>query len=474
MFNSFSGQQSRADHDGRIGGVGTRGDSCDDHAAVFQFKGFPFSCHGGCCWCSFPDHGAALFERCRHFRNLDPVLWTGRTRQRRHDVIQPDVNHLAVLRFFIATEEHALLFHVCFHPVRICCPVGQSEIMGDLFVHRHKSACGTVFWRHVGQGGPVRQGQVLDAGSEEFNEFFHYFLCPEPLGYRQHQVGCGNAFRHFAGQPNTHHLWNGHEIGLSHHDGLCFNAAHTPSQHTDSIDHGGVRIGTDQGVGECQTFAINSPVSDHLCNVFQVDLVDNAGPRRENPNIVKGLLGPLQQLIPFPVPLIFHFQVFLVGIGAAEKIHLYRVVDDQINGHHRVDGSGVAPPFRHGIPHGRQIHNTGDAGKILHDHPGGIPGDFLLVGIAGLPVCQFPDVVVRDVLAVLVSQEVFQQGTDGKGEPVHLAQAGPFRRGQAVVLVINAVYRKRLLWIHDCSFAGSYSGSSFITLACPCRLSSIT
>ncbi len=62
----------------------------------------------------------------------------------------------------------------------------------------------------------------------------------EKFGDDQYEVGGRNPFFEFAHQPDTHDLGNRHVIGLSQHDGFCFDAANPPSHHTDAVNHGGV------------------------------------------------------------------------------------------------------------------------------------------------------------------------------------------------------------------------------------------
>ena len=49
-------------------------------------------------------------------------------------------------------------------------------------------------------------------------------------------------------QSHSHHLGHEHEVGPPEHDRLGLDAAHSPTQHAEAVDHGGVRVGTDHGV----------------------------------------------------------------------------------------------------------------------------------------------------------------------------------------------------------------------------------
>ena len=56
---------------------------------------------------------------------------------------------------------------------------------------------------------------------------------------------------------------------------------------------------------------------------------------------LKGLLAPLEKFIPFAIPLEFHFEIQAQGLGRSEKIHLHRVIDNEIYRHQRLDDLGI-------------------------------------------------------------------------------------------------------------------------------------
>ena len=55
--------------------------------------------------------------------------------------------------------------------------------------------------------------------------------------------------------------------------------------------------------GKASALAVLFLGHDHLGQVFQVDLVDDAGGRRHDPEIVEGLLPPVQELVALAVAL---------------------------------------------------------------------------------------------------------------------------------------------------------------------------
>ena len=92
------------------------------------------------------------------------------------------------------------------------------------------------------------------------------------------------------------------------------------------------------------------------------------------------------------------------------------MVDDQLGGLERIDLFRVAAEGLHGIAHGGEIDDGGDAGEVLHEDAGGHVGD--LAGWLGLgvPGGEEADVVGGDGVAVFVAEEIFEQDAEGVGK----------------------------------------------------------
>ena len=58
------------------------------------------------------------------------------------------------------------------------------------------------------------------------------------------------ALGQLAGEPEPDHGRHQHGQRLAEHRGLGLDAAHTPAEHTEPVDHRGVRVGAHQRVGE--------------------------------------------------------------------------------------------------------------------------------------------------------------------------------------------------------------------------------
>ena len=66
---------------------------------------------------------------------------------------------------------------------------------------------------------------------------------------RQHQVGGGRALGQRAGEAEADDLRDQHRDRLAEHRRLGLDAADAPAEHAQAVDHRGVRVGADQGVG---------------------------------------------------------------------------------------------------------------------------------------------------------------------------------------------------------------------------------
>ncbi len=168
---------------------------------------------------------------------------------------------------------------------------------------------GPVFGRHVGHGGPVGEAHLLQAGAEVFDELADHAMRPQHLRDGQHQVGRGGSFGEFSGEFEADDFRRQHVDRLAEHDRFGFDAAHAPTDDAQAVDHRGVAVGADEAVGEG-----NAVAGEHdLGEVFQIHLMHDAGRRRDHAEVVKRLLAPAQELVPFLIPLEFALDVVFQG-----------------------------------------------------------------------------------------------------------------------------------------------------------------
>ena len=217
-----------------------------------------------------------------------------------------------------------------------------------------------------------------------------------------------------------------HEHGhcLSQHGGFGFDASDAPTEHAQAVDHGGMGIGADQGVGIGKQFAFDLRCEDDACEVFEIDLVADAHAGRDGAEIAKRGLSPLEKCVAFAVALKFEEGVGIVGTSGAEFVDLDGVVDDQLGGNQRVHTLRVASEGLDGIAHGAEIDDGRNAGEVLHEDAGGHVGDFA----AGLGFCVPPgeefDVGSRDVDAIFAAQQVLEQDLEAERKTAQIETAG--------------------------------------------------
>ena len=74
-----------------------------------------------------------------------------------------------------------------------------------------------------------------------------------------------------------------------------------------------------------------SCANDHAREVFDVDLVDDAGVGRHDLEVVERTLPPAQERVALAVARELELRVERERVGAAEVVHLHRVVDHELD-----------------------------------------------------------------------------------------------------------------------------------------------
>ncbi len=95
--------------------------------------------------------------------------------------------------------------------------------------------------------------------------------------------------------------------------------------------------------------------------------------------------------------------------------------------------SGFAAETHDRLPHRREIHDARHPGEILHDHPRGSEGDFMMGPRLRVPLEQRFDVGPGDIDAVLEAQEVFQQNLQRERQALDFVR---LERTQAAYFVL--------------------------------------
>ena len=425
-FDRLPREQPGAEHHGGVGGVGAAGDRRDHHVAVVELDRLAvleLDCdrvvrpdvHGEI---TLVDIGARLApvavvvlgrrvggregfvdrlvaavaellsglwipflhrleEGVPRVGESDAVLGALRSGDARFDVAQVQLEGVAVGGLLgVGLVEEALLAGVGVDELDLLGrPPGELEVAERLGVDREDRAGRAELRRHVADRRPVGEAEARDSRPEELDELGDDPPLPEHLRDGQDEVGRGGALAQLPGQPEADHLREEHRDRLAEHRGLGLDPAHAPAQDAEAVDHRGVGVGADEGVGERLHPTIRLARPDALAEVLEVDLMADAGCRRHHPETLEGGLAPAQERVALPVSLVVSLGVHLEGALVAERVDLHRVVDDQIDVDLRVDRRGVPAQLLHRVAHRRQVDHGRDSGEVLHQHPGGLEGD---------------------------------------------------------------------------------------------------
>ena len=176
-------------------------------------------------------------------------------------------------------------------------------------------------------------------------------------------------------------------------------------------------VGSDERVGIGERLSVTLLRNHYAREALEVHLVHYSGAGRHHPEIVEGVLGPLEKRVSLPVSFVFDFHVLRVGVAACEVVDLHGVVYDEVHGHYRVYERRVPALFVDDRPHGREVHDAGNPREVLEYHPGGIVGNFARVLVLRVPLGKRPHVLLGHDFAVEVTKNVFKQYSYRKGKP---------------------------------------------------------
>lgn len=129
----------------------------------------------------------------------------------------------------------------------------------------------------------------MNTWSVEFDELADNTSLPEHLDAGQDEISGSSVLWKASSESEADNLWEDHGNGLTQHNGLGFNTADTPSNNTETIDHGGVRIGTNNRIVVKKSISLE----DDSGEIFKVDLMDNTGAWWHDLEVVEGFGSPL-------------------------------------------------------------------------------------------------------------------------------------------------------------------------------------
>jgi hypothetical protein len=192
---------------------------------------------------------------------------------------------------------------------------GHGQVVDGFAVDREEAAGRAVFRRHVADGGAVGERHRIEAGAEEFDELADNALLAQHLRDGQHQVGGGDAFLDLAGQAEADDFRQQHGDRLAEHGGFGLDAADAPAENAQAVDHGGVAVGADAGVGIGDDLVAFILGPDGLAEIFEVDLVADAGAGRHHAEVLERLLAPFEEAVALAVALVFVFDIVRTPAG---------------------------------------------------------------------------------------------------------------------------------------------------------------
>src|SRR5690554_5945946 len=107
-----------------------------------------------------------------------------------------------------------------------------------------------------------------------------------------------------------------------------------------------VAIGTHAGVGKCHTIAC----LHHWRHLLQIYLVHDAIVGRNDVDVLKGRLGPLDEVETVFITPILDSAVLLKSVRfETGMLYGQRMVDDQLSRYHRIDLGGITTLLGNGV-----------------------------------------------------------------------------------------------------------------------------
>ena len=341
--------------------------------------------------------------------------------ERRYDGGQVELEVLRVHRLGLGVVPQALLLGICLDECKLVgAAPGETEVVQREVVDREDGDRAAVLGAHVRDRGPIGERHAGDACPVELDELADHSVLTEHLGDGEGEVGRGRSGRQSPAQLESDDPRDQHDDRLSQHGGFGLDAAHAPSEYAQSVDHGRVRIRSDDGI----RIGLSPARHDHPRELLDVHLVHDARAGRNDLELIEGALSPAQELIALLVPLILEIDVLRLGIGRPEEVRNDRMVDDELSRVERLDLGEVTAEFGHGVPECGQIDDHGNAGEVLHDDTGRRELD-LLARLGGrVPACDRFDRLPGDVGAVFRAQQVLEEHLVREGQALRSRNGG--------------------------------------------------
>ena len=167
-----------------------------------------------------------------------------------------------------------------------------------------------------------------------------------------------------------------------------------------------------------------------LREIFEIHLVHDADAGRHQTESLECLLPPFQKFVALAIPFELHLHVQTKRFRRPGEIDLHGVIDDEIDGHERLDDFRVAAQALHRAAHGREIHHERDAGEILQNNARDHEWNFFVRRRLRVPVRERFDIFAPHLFAIAISQHRFENDANAHRQPRDFADALFFERGE--------------------------------------------
>jgi hypothetical protein len=169
-----------------------------------------------------------------------------------------------------------------------------------------------------------------------------------------------------------------------------------------------VRVGSNKSVR-----VINAILLEYaLGEILEVDLMNDSNSRRDHLEGLECLHAPFEKFIAFAIPLELDFHVPLKRVRAAPEINLNRMINDQVNGHERLDEGGIFTESSYRGTHCREVYEQWNPGKILEYDAGDDKRNLGRSLGCRLPVGKCTNVIFFDFFSVTIPKNRFENDSN--------------------------------------------------------------
>ena len=177
----------------------------------------------------------------------------------------------------------------------------------------------------------------MHSRAEELNELPDHAVFAQHPRHGQYEVRGAGPIGKPSSQANPHDVGHQHRDGITEHGSFGFNSSDAPAQNREPVDHGRMAVSPHHGVrvGNLPSILFADP--HNLREMLEVDLVTDAGARRNDPKVVEGSRPPPQEFVALAIALELEINVPREGAVGGKPIDHDGMVDHEIHGCLRID-----------------------------------------------------------------------------------------------------------------------------------------